>query len=361
MTSPTPAVISAEGGRRRGRRRNQRRRRSAPCSPPRRRIGWPARTAACASPHRLRRPGHQRPPRHAAARCATASRSATSTTSRWRRRRTASTKEFNQTPELTTRDFRRVLDRTGHRRGDRRHARSLARAADRPGLPGRQGRLRREAARADHRRRAGDGQRRAPHNRVVQMGTQQRSATHFRDAVEYVKSGALGKIRLVKTWAYQDWMGNIAPVPDSDAAADGRLRHVARPGAEAAVQREPLPLQLPLVLRLLRRPDDRLGRAHDRHRQLGRWASRRRRRRPRSAASSASRTMRRRRRTRSRRSGSATASRWYGSTRPRSARAPTCATTASPSMATTACSSWTAAAGKSCRRPRRRTARRRTG
>jgi predicted dehydrogenase len=54
------------------------------------------------------------------------------------------------------------------------------------------------------------------YNRVVQMGTQQRSSAHFRDAAEYVKSGALGKIRLVKTWAYQDWMGNIAPVPDSE-------------------------------------------------------------------------------------------------------------------------------------------------
>jgi predicted dehydrogenase len=30
-----------------------------------------------------------------------------------------------------------------------------------------------------------------------------------------VKSGALGKIRVVKAWAYQDWMGNIAPVPDA--------------------------------------------------------------------------------------------------------------------------------------------------
>ena len=48
------------------------------------------------------------------------------------------------------------------------------------------------------------------------MGTQQRSAAHFHDAVEYVKSGKLGKIRVVKTWAYQDWMGNIAPVPDSE-------------------------------------------------------------------------------------------------------------------------------------------------
>jgi len=56
-------------------------------------------------------------------------------------------------------------------------------------------------------------------NRVVQMGTQQRSAPHFTDAVEYVRSGKLGKIRLVKTWAYQDWMGNIPRVPDGEPPA----------------------------------------------------------------------------------------------------------------------------------------------
>ncbi|HEY3130940.1 MAG TPA: Gfo/Idh/MocA family oxidoreductase [Acidobacteriota bacterium] len=57
-------------------------------------------------------------------------------------------------------------------------------------------------------------------NRVVQMGTQQRSATHFGEAVDYVKSGKLGKVRLVRTWAYQDWMGNIPQVPDSDPPPD---------------------------------------------------------------------------------------------------------------------------------------------
>jgi predicted dehydrogenase len=56
-------------------------------------------------------------------------------------------------------------------------------------------------------------------NRVVQMGTQQRSAPHFAEAVAYVQSGALGKIRVVKTWAYQDWMGDVAPVPDSEPPA----------------------------------------------------------------------------------------------------------------------------------------------
>jgi len=54
------------------------------------------------------------------------------------------------------------------------------------------------------------------YNRVVQMGTQQRSAPHYTKAVEYVKSGQLGKIRLVRAWAYLDWKGELPPVPDSD-------------------------------------------------------------------------------------------------------------------------------------------------
>lgn len=54
------------------------------------------------------------------------------------------------------------------------------------------------------------------HDRVVQMGTQQRSAPHYTEAVEYVKSGKLGKIRLVRAWAYLDWKGELPKVPDSD-------------------------------------------------------------------------------------------------------------------------------------------------
>lgn len=53
-------------------------------------------------------------------------------------------------------------------------------------------------------------------NRVVQMGTQQRSAGHFKDAVAFVKSGELGKIRLVRTWAYLDWKGELAKVDDGE-------------------------------------------------------------------------------------------------------------------------------------------------
>ncbi|HUG52300.1 MAG TPA: Gfo/Idh/MocA family oxidoreductase [Vicinamibacteria bacterium] len=57
------------------------------------------------------------------------------------------------------------------------------------------------------------------HGRVVQMGTQQRSATHFTDAVEYVRSGKLGNIRLVRNWAYLDWKGVMPVVPDEPVPA----------------------------------------------------------------------------------------------------------------------------------------------
>ena len=37
--------------------------------------------------------------------------------------------------------------------------------------------------------------------RVVQMGTHWRSGPHYREAVEIVQSGKLGKIRQVRCWA----------------------------------------------------------------------------------------------------------------------------------------------------------------
>jgi predicted dehydrogenase len=55
------------------------------------------------------------------------------------------------------------------------------------------------------------------HGRVVQMGTQQRSARHYMDAVEYVRGGKLGKIRLVRAWAYLDWVGETQPLADGPA------------------------------------------------------------------------------------------------------------------------------------------------
>jgi predicted dehydrogenase len=56
-------------------------------------------------------------------------------------------------------------------------------------------------------------------NRIVQMGTQWRSGVHWRQAVEFIQSGKLGKIGLVRGWAYHDWLGNIGNPLDGNAPA----------------------------------------------------------------------------------------------------------------------------------------------
>lgn len=57
------------------------------------------------------------------------------------------------------------------------------------------------------------------YNRVVQVGQWQRSMQHFKDAVDFVQSGHLGKIRVVKAWAYQGWMKPIPQKPDAPVPA----------------------------------------------------------------------------------------------------------------------------------------------
>jgi len=55
------------------------------------------------------------------------------------------------------------------------------------------------------------------HNRVVQVGTQQRSGEHFQKAVELVRSGKLGKVTLAETWMYgNQYPEGIGNPPDSD-------------------------------------------------------------------------------------------------------------------------------------------------
>jgi predicted dehydrogenase len=55
------------------------------------------------------------------------------------------------------------------------------------------------------------------HNRVVQVGTQQRSGRHYQEVAEFVKSGKLGKVSHVAAWNYQNespfGMGDF---PDSE-------------------------------------------------------------------------------------------------------------------------------------------------
>ena len=56
------------------------------------------------------------------------------------------------------------------------------------------------------------------YKRVVQVGMQRRSEEHFRSAVEYVASGKLGKVCLVKAWMCQV-RGSIGNPPDEPAPA----------------------------------------------------------------------------------------------------------------------------------------------
>ena len=53
------------------------------------------------------------------------------------------------------------------------------------------------------------------YNKIVQAGQWQRSQQHFRDAVDFIRTGQLGPIRTVKVWCYQGWMKPDPKVPDS--------------------------------------------------------------------------------------------------------------------------------------------------
>lgn len=55
--------------------------------------------------------------------------------------------------------------------------------------------------------------------RVVQVGQWQRSDPHWLDAVDFIKSGKLGKIRLVRVYSYQGWNSSIPVVPDEPTPA----------------------------------------------------------------------------------------------------------------------------------------------
>jgi predicted dehydrogenase len=54
---------------------------------------------------------------------------------------------------------------------------------------------------------------------IVQVGQWQRSQQHFKNAVDFIASGQLGKIRTVKVWCYQGWMKPQPKVPDTPIPA----------------------------------------------------------------------------------------------------------------------------------------------
>jgi len=57
------------------------------------------------------------------------------------------------------------------------------------------------------------------YDRVVQIGQWQRSDKHWQDAVKFVHSGKLGKIRTVRTWSYQGWMKSVPLIADEPVPA----------------------------------------------------------------------------------------------------------------------------------------------
>jgi predicted dehydrogenase len=51
--------------------------------------------------------------------------------------------------------------------------------------------------------------------KMVQVGQWQRSQPHFVDAINYLKTGKLGRIRVAKAWSYVDWKGAVPKVPNT--------------------------------------------------------------------------------------------------------------------------------------------------
>ena len=99
------------------------------------------------------------------------------------------------------------------------------------------------------------------YQRVVQVGTQQRSGKHYQKAVEMLRAGYIGKVISVRMGSFRNIMPGFGAPGGLRAAQRSGLRHVARPGAQTALQPAPLALSFPLVLGLLRRANDQSGRA----------------------------------------------------------------------------------------------------
>ena len=58
---------------------------------------------------------------------------------------------------------------------------------------------------------------------ILQCGMQQRSWTHFRDAVDMIQGGSLGRITQVRTYWWQNYQQNWAPKPVDAQALDWKL------------------------------------------------------------------------------------------------------------------------------------------
>ncbi len=105
--------------------------------------------------------------------------------------------------------------------------------------------------------------------RVVQTGSQQRSGTHYAAAVKLIRDGGIGEVHRIRAGMQRNIFPGLQPTEMAKGAdSHFRLGHVAGPRAAAAVRPVPLHLQFSLVLGLLGRADDQLGRASPGHRAL---------------------------------------------------------------------------------------------
>ena len=57
------------------------------------------------------------------------------------------------------------------------------------------------------------------HNRIMQVGQWQRSGDHWKTAIDLVRSGKLGTVRTVKTWAYMPYGKTFPILPDEPVPA----------------------------------------------------------------------------------------------------------------------------------------------
>ncbi len=53
------------------------------------------------------------------------------------------------------------------------------------------------------------------HGKMAQVGQWQRSQPHFIDAINFLRTGKLGRIRTCKAWSFVDWKSSVPKVPDS--------------------------------------------------------------------------------------------------------------------------------------------------
>ena len=107
------------------------------------------------------------------------------------------------------------------------------------------------------------------HNRIVQVGTQQRSGTHYQRARELLQSGYIGKIMSVAPPSYRNVMPGFGSPPDTAAPPDFDYDMWLGPAPERPYNPQPRHLPLPLVLGLFRRPDDQPRRPRNRYHAVG--------------------------------------------------------------------------------------------